>query len=116
GHGLPPPLPIVMGRSPEQLIRNPDRVERELLGSQGEGTNVDPARCRAVDERVPQREDETDLERAHETSAGIRGHRVQARRRGRAQPSDSEGSRQTRLQYRPRSRYEDRNGPWSEAG
>jgi hypothetical protein len=43
GDGLPAPLPIVRGRTPQQLIGNPDRVEPEPLGSQGEVANVDPA-------------------------------------------------------------------------
>ena len=47
------------GRMPQELIRSPDGVEPELLGSQRKITNVDPARRRTVDERVAHRKDET---------------------------------------------------------
>ena len=70
GHrdALPEPLRRSLGWPPQQLIGHPDRVETDLLGAEGKVPDLDPARRWTLDEDVPRREHQADLERSHWTS------------------------------------------------
>ena len=66
---FPPALGVVTGWAPKELVRRPDRVKPELLGSQREVADRRPTDGRAVNERVSHREHEPDFDGAHRISA-----------------------------------------------
>ena len=74
GHGpghrdaLPPAVDRTVGLAPQQLVGDPDGVEPDRLGPEGQLADLDPARGRAVRPGFLHREHESELDGPHGTS------------------------------------------------
>ena len=74
GHGpghrdaLPPAVDRSVGLAPQQLVRDPDRVEPHRLSPEGQFADLDPARGRAVRPCFLHREHDAEFDGPHGTS------------------------------------------------